>query len=143
VVVRQGDRFLIVHERKHNQLWYLPAGRAELGEDLIAAAARETLEESGIAVRLTGILRIEHSPGADFARVRVFFVGEPINDTPLKSVPDAESLGAAWVTLSELNRYPLRGQEVEDLFRYIAAGGPVYPLSLLTFEGVPWSAAGL
>ena len=30
VVVRRGDRFLLVHERKHGQLWYLPAGRVEL-----------------------------------------------------------------------------------------------------------------
>jgi phosphatase NudJ len=29
VVVVSGDRFLRVHERKHGQLWYLPAGRVE------------------------------------------------------------------------------------------------------------------
>ena len=37
VVVRLDDRFLLVHERKHGQLWYLPAGRAEPGETLVAA----------------------------------------------------------------------------------------------------------
>src|SRR5262249_5185371 len=140
VVVRQGDRFLLVHERKHDQHWYLPAGRAELGEDLASAACRETLEETGISVRLTGIIRVEHSPRANFARVRVIFAAEPTADTQPKSVPDEESLGAAWVTLSDLNSYPLRGQEVEDLLRYVAAGGPVYPLSLLQFEGEPFIA---
>ena len=34
VVVRRGDRFLLVHERKHGQTWYLPAGRVEPGETL-------------------------------------------------------------------------------------------------------------
>jgi len=31
-VVRDEDRFLVVQERKHEQRWYLPAGRVELGE---------------------------------------------------------------------------------------------------------------
>jgi phosphatase NudJ len=112
----------------------LPAGRAEPGEDLIAAACREALEETGISICLTGIIRIEHTPRSDSARVRVIFVGEPINEALPKSIPDEESLGAAWATLSELSRYPLRGQEVEDLLRYVAAGAPVYPLSLLQHE---------
>jgi 8-oxo-dGTP pyrophosphatase MutT (NUDIX family) len=137
VVVQRGQHFLLVHERKHEQLWYLPAGRAEPGEDLIAAACREALEETGISIRLTGIVRIEHSPRPDSARVRVIFVGEPINDAQPKSIPDEESLGAAWVTLDELGRYPLRGREVEDLLRYIAADGPLYPLNLLQREGMP------
>ena len=106
-VVRRGQHFLLVHERKHGQLWYLPAGRAEPGEDLIAAACRETLEETGISIRLTGIIRIEHSPRPDSARVRVIFVGEPINDTQPKSVPDEESLGAAWVTLDRTQSLPI------------------------------------
>src|SRR5262249_19177094 len=51
VVVRKGNQFLVVHERKHGQLWYLPAGRAELGETLLEAARRETLEETGLEGR--------------------------------------------------------------------------------------------
>lgn len=31
-VVRRENQFVLVHERKHGQLWYLPAGRVELGE---------------------------------------------------------------------------------------------------------------
>ena len=37
-------------------------GRAEPGEDLAAAACRETLEEAGIAIRASGNHRVEHSP---------------------------------------------------------------------------------
>jgi phosphatase NudJ len=139
VVVRNGDRFLLVHERKHGELWYLPAGRAEQGEDLIAAACRETLEETGVSIRLTGIIRIEHTPRPDSARVRVIFTGVPLAGSRTKSIRDAESLGAAWVTLDELNRYPLRGQEVEDVLRYVAGGGTVYPLAILRREGMPFS----
>ncbi len=47
--VRRANRFLLVHERKHGQLWYLPAGRVEPGENFVAAVQRETLEEAGIS----------------------------------------------------------------------------------------------
>jgi 8-oxo-dGTP pyrophosphatase MutT (NUDIX family) len=143
VVVRLGHRFLIVHERKHGQLWYLPAGRVEAGESLIDAACRETLEETGVPIVPEGILRIEHSTVSGGVRCRVFFVARPKDDTPPKHVPDAESLEAAWVSLDELARYPLRGDEVADIFRYVANGGPSYPLSLLCAEGTRWDLGPL
>ncbi len=140
VVVRLGHRFLLVHERKHGQLFYLPAGRVESGEQLVQAACRETLEETGVPIDITGILRIEHSPMPDGAvRCRVFFLAHPRDDTPPKTVPDADTLGATWVSLSELDRYPLRGPEVRDIFTYVARGGPVFPVSLLQPEGAPWN----
>lgn len=141
VVVRRGDRFLLVHERKHGQLWYLPAGRVEANETFVAAAERETLEESGIPVRLDGVIRIEHTAAGGAARVRVIFAAHPVDDTPPKSAPDDESLGAAWVGLDELDGYPLRGDEVRELMQYLSAGGAVYPLSLIQAEGMPFSAA--
>lgn len=139
VVVRKGDRFLLVHERKHGQGWYLPAGRAEVGETLEAAARREALEEGGVPIRLTGLLRLEHTPVHRGARVRAIFLGEPMDGTPPKSVPDAESLGAAWVSLPDLANYRLREPEVEQLLRYVAEGGVAHPLAIL---GTEWAGRG-
>ncbi len=141
VVVRRGDQFLLVHECKHGQLWYLPAGRVEPGESLAMAARRETLEETGVPIRLTGIIRVEHTPSPDHARLRVIFLAEPLNDTPPKSQPDEESLEAAWVRLEELDQYPLRGEEVPELLAYVADGGPIYPVSLIQPEGKPFRIA--
>jgi phosphatase NudJ len=53
VVVRSEDRYLMVQERKHGQLWYLPAGRVEPGETFVKAALRETLEETVKAAWVT------------------------------------------------------------------------------------------
>src|SRR5687768_8234225 len=92
VVVRLGPRYLLVHERKHGQLWYLPAGRVEPGETLEDGARRETLEETGVPVVLDGVLRVEHSPSPDGTRVRVIYVGHPKDDTPPKSHQDEHSL---------------------------------------------------
>jgi phosphatase NudJ len=139
VVVRLGRRFLLVHEKKHGQLWYLPAGRVEPGESIADAAVRETLEESGVPVVIDGILRVEETPtSGGAARMRVFFVAHPKDDTPPKHHPDDESLGAAWVALDELHRFPLRGAEVREIFEYVDRGGAVHPRSILTTEGAPW-----
>lgn len=140
VVVRLGRRFLVVHERKHEQLWYLPAGRVEPGESILEAAIRETLEESGVRVQLESLLRIEHSPTPNGARTRVFLVARPLDDAPPRSTPNEHSLEARWVTLDELRALPLRGPEVREIFEYVDRGGPVYPLTLLQAEGAPWRA---
>ena len=58
VAVRLGRRFLLVREAKHGARWYLPAGRVEPGESLVAAAERETLEEAGIPISVDGIVRV-------------------------------------------------------------------------------------
>ena len=137
VIVRKDGRFLLVHECKHGQRWYLPAGRAEFGETLPAAACRETREETGVPIRLTGLLRLEHTPILGGARVRAVFLAEPIDETPPKSMPDSESLGAAWVSIADLTQFALRGPEVEELLRYVDDGGAVYPLTVLAQEGTP------
>jgi phosphatase NudJ len=106
---------------------------------LVEAARRETLEESGIPVVIEGILRIEHTPFSEgMARLRVIFVARPEDDTPPKSIPDEESLAAGWFSLEELESLSLRGEEVREIFDYVAMGAPIYPLELITFEGAPF-----
>ena len=140
VVVRKGDRFLLVQESKYGEPWYLPGGRVESGESFTEAAVRETLEEAGIPVRVTGVIRIEHSPSPAGARMRILFLAEPTDETPPKSEPDDESLRAAWIPLDELAKYRLRGAEVAELFNYVANGGTIHPLELLQPEGAPFRA---
>ena len=141
VVVRRGNQFLIVQEAKHQQRWYLPAGRLEPGETFEEAALRETWEEAGLPVVLKGVIRIEHSVREDAARQRVIFLAEPMGEASPKGTPDHDSLQAKWVTLDELQDYPLRGGEVTRLFQYLDAGGAVYPLGLLQPEGLPFDGA--
>lgn len=131
VLVRLGRRFVLVHERKHGQLWYLPAGRVEPGESFLDAAVRETREESGIDVELEGIVRIEHESRPDYARMRVVFVARPVDDIPLRTEPNDDSLGAAWCTIEEMARVPLRSPEVVVLAQSVLDGAPVCPLSIL------------
>jgi 8-oxo-dGTP pyrophosphatase MutT (NUDIX family) len=137
-VVQKDDRFLLVQETKHGRSWYLPAGRVEPHESLVAAVHRETLEEAGVPIVLEGLLRVERTVRAgNGVRLRVFFAARPADDTPPKSVADAESLGAGWFTLAEAARLPLRGDDVlESLELRLAArrgdaGAVLAPLTLL------------
>jgi phosphatase NudJ len=139
IVVRLGRRFLLTQETKHEG-WYLPAGRVEPGESLAAAAVRETLEETGIPVVLEGVARIEHTPqpGGDGARLRVFYIARPADDREPKLHADEHSRRAWWVTLDEVRELKLRGPEVLEVLESVAGGAPIYPLSLIRYEGDPW-----
>jgi 8-oxo-dGTP pyrophosphatase MutT (NUDIX family) len=135
VVVHKDDKFLLVHERKHDQKWYLPAGRVEPRETFIQAAIRETLEETSVPVTIEGILKIQHTPMFDgTARIRVMLMARPADDTPPKSIPDDESLEAAWMTLEEMQKVPLRGEEVLQICQLVVGGAPIYPVDLITSE---------
>lgn len=138
VIVRLGRRYLLVRERKHGQTWYFPAGRVEPGETLEVAALRETQEESGVKVRLDGILRIERSYAGKSQRLRVIFVATPLDDAPPKSTADEESLQAGWFAPEEIEGLSLRSEECLGIIGYLDRGGPVYPSSLLTAEGERW-----
>jgi hypothetical protein len=88
---KQDQRFLVVQESGAMGFW-LPGGRVEVGEQLDKAAERETLEEAGVKIRLTGILKIEFTPRSDINRLRIIFFAEPLdeNNCEPKTIPDYE-----------------------------------------------------
>lgn len=88
---KSDNRFLLVQESGSMGFW-LPGGRVEVGERLDRAAERETLEEAGVKVRLTGVLKMEFTPRADSNRLRVIYFAEPLdqNDCEAKAIPDYE-----------------------------------------------------
>jgi hypothetical protein len=106
------------------------------------AAIRETEEEGGIDIKLTGILRIEYSAfKGGGARQRIVFFAEPVDkDQKPKSEPDYESLRAVWITSEKLladvksGKKHLRGPEPSEWFPYVAGGGPIHPISILAHE---------
>ena len=135
VLVKKGHRFLLVHERKHGQGWYFPAGRVEPGESFAQAAVRETREEAGLDVVLEGVLRVEQVHGAE-QRLRVFFLARARDDSAAKTVADEHSLGARWFSVEELASVTLRGDEVEDWMRGVLEGR-IQPAQLSILEMRP------
>ncbi|KAK1590840.1 NUDIX domain-containing protein [Colletotrichum navitas] len=61
-VDKRGRRVLLVYNKRH-RIYQLPKGRKNIGEDLLTAALRETLEETGVAARpVTLRLRTRATP---------------------------------------------------------------------------------
>ena len=53
---------LLLERRTDNGLWCPPGGRVEPGESLEVAARREVLEETGLLLRITGLVGIYSDP---------------------------------------------------------------------------------
>lgn len=123
-VVPFRDRYLVVEER--DGTFYLPAGKVELGEDLVAACIRETVEEAGIVIAVRGLLGFDHEALAGRARLRFTFVGDPVSGA-LKATADRHGRGARWVTPAELASLPLRHREVLRWIELHASGRPLLP----------------
>jgi ADP-ribose pyrophosphatase YjhB (NUDIX family) len=70
VLIEKDDQVLLVRRAvdPRRGKWTLPAGFIDAGEDPRAAAERECLEETGMQVRITGLLDVlygqEHEKGA-------------------------------------------------------------------------------
>jgi ADP-ribose pyrophosphatase YjhB (NUDIX family) len=76
-IIQQGR--ILLTQREDFEVWCLPGGAVEDGESLEQAAAREGFEETGLQLRLTGLVGIYsqprwHSGGNHFA----LFAAEPI-----------------------------------------------------------------
>jgi 8-oxo-dGTP diphosphatase len=80
VVIRVGDpRHVVLIRRRNPPLgWALPGGFVDMGETVEVAAEREAGEETGLAVRLVGLLGVYSDPARDPRghTVSVVFVGD-------------------------------------------------------------------
>ena len=119
VVVEHQGHVLLIRERKHGQLWYAPAGGLEVGETIADAAVRETMEEAGVAIVPTGIVRVDqewHPAENGLAGWWRFVLrARPMGPLEPKRFADEHSLEARWVRPADIPRYPLRHSEVIDL----------------------------
>lgn len=132
VVVEHDGRYLLIHEARHGQTWYLPAGRVEPGETLIEGAVRETQEEAGILVRPTALIALDHSwsgfGASAFTRLRFALQAVPVGSVTPKSFADEHSLEARWFTRDEIAALPLRGDDATTFIDIVKARSPVLPI---------------
>lgn len=113
VARNEAGELLLIH-KTDNDLWALPGGGIDLGESAPSAAVRETKEETGFDVEVTGLVGIYTNPGHvmayDDGEVRqqfsICFHARIIGGQPQTS---SESKEVAFVDpsrLDELNIHP-------------------------------------
>lgn len=94
--------------------WELPGGHVDPGESASGAAVRETAEESGITVEITGMAGIYTDPGHVIADPRTGQVRQPFavcfHARPLSGSPDGdqvETSDARWFTVGDILALPI------------------------------------
>lgn len=105
VVVDQG-RLLVVRRGREpgTGLWAVPGGKVESGESLRAAAARETLEETGLVVEVGDVAWVGELIDGGHHIVLIDFFAEISGGAP-EAGDDATEV--AWLPIDEPGDMPL------------------------------------
>ena len=124
-ILLDGSRVLLVRrgaEPLRGQ-WSIPGGAVEVGEPLAEALAREVLEETGLQVRLLGMVEVlDRILRSADGRVQYHYVLIDYLCRPLEGELRAgsDALEARWVERSDLDHYGLRPETkevIEKAFR--------------------------
>lgn len=133
-IVESAGRFLLVEELKAGRrVLNQPAGHLEPNETLRQAAIRETLEETGWDVQLTGVagIYLYTAPSNGVTYQRVCFVAKAISHDPHRKL-DTGIVGSTWLSRDELAAQPERWRSelvlrcIDDYLR-----GPTHPLEVV------------
>lgn len=107
VVVERDGQFLMVEE--HDELagglvFNQPAGHVEPGERLLDAALRETLEETGWKVELTGVIGISFATAPNgITYYRTSFAARPLEELAEVEL-DTDIHAVHWMSYEEILR---------------------------------------
>jgi 8-oxo-dGTP pyrophosphatase MutT (NUDIX family) len=116
------DGRVLLQRRRDTGQWAIPMGKQELGETVAECAIRETREETGVTVEVTGILGIYSDPGHIVAysdgevrqEYEVILLGRPVSGKP--TVND-EASDVGWFTIAELDGldiHPTQWRQLRD-----------------------------
>ena len=131
IVVDEAGRLLLIH-RTDNDNWALPGGAMDFGESLPGTAVRETLEETGVQVEVTGLLGIYTDPRhvilyTSNNEVRqefsVVFIARPVGGTP---TPSDESREVEWVDPAKIGALTMDRSMRMRIDQYLAGEKTLY-----------------
>jgi len=110
-VLDDQDRVLLIR-RTDNGLWAIPGGAQDIGEYIAETAVRETREEAGIEVEVTGVVGIYTNPhhvmaysdGEVRQQFSICFRARYLSGRP---TPSDESSEVIWAPYADLDTMPI------------------------------------
>ena len=122
---------VLLTRRTDNGRWCLPGGRTESGESVIETCLRETLEETGLEVRIVRLLGVYSSPhrlveypdGNRYQIVALNFEVEPIGGA--LAISD-ETTDYGYFSSDEITRMDVMETHVERLTDVFSGQSPPF-----------------
>ncbi len=122
ILAIDGRGRLLLQRRRDTGQWAIPMGKMELGERPSECAMRETLEETGVATEITGLLGVYSDPGhiVEYGdgeirqEYEVILLGRPVGGEPTAT---DEASDVRWVGedgLAELDIHPTQWRQLRD-----------------------------
>ncbi|MGH3281906.1 MAG: NUDIX hydrolase [Trebonia sp.] len=121
---------VLLQRRRDTGQWAIPMGKQELGETVSQCAVRETVEETGITVEITGILGIYSDPGhivyydsdgETRQEYEVILLGRPESGSP---VENDEASDVGWFTVAELDGLDIHPTQWRQLRSWLDGAYP-------------------
>lgn len=116
---------LLLQRRRDTGQWAIPMGKQELGETVSQCAVRETEEETGIRVEVTGLLGIYSDPGhivyydsngETRQEYEIILLGRPLSGEPKAN---DEASAAGWFTAAELGSLDIHPTQWRQLRQWL------------------------
>jgi 8-oxo-dGTP pyrophosphatase MutT (NUDIX family) len=120
---------ILMIRRTDNGNWALPGGAVEMTESVADAAVRETLEETGIRVEVTGLAGVYSDPGhvihfTSNDEVRrefsIVLTARPVGGEP---TPSDESSDVRWIAPADLGSYKMGAAMRKRVDDYLSGDG--------------------
>ncbi|MGK5520752.1 NUDIX domain-containing protein [Micromonospora sp. URMC 107] len=113
---------ILLQRRRDTGQWALPMGKMEIGETPTECAIRETLEETGVEVEVTGLLGVYSDPGHIIAysdgevrqEYEVTLLARPVGGA---CAPNDEASHVGWFhpdELAGLDIHPTMRRQIAD-----------------------------
>ena len=99
VAVLQEGKILLT-QREDFGTWVLPSGAVEDGESLAQAAIRETKEETGVDVELTGLIGVYSRLGSWSPGYMILFAAKPVGGEI--KCQEGETIAVEWFAFDKL-----------------------------------------
>ncbi len=132
VIVVNDEGQILMIQRSDNGNWAVPGGGMDLGESMSGCAIRETKEETGYDVEITGLVgiytdpnhRIEYtSDGEVRQEFSIVYTARPLAGEPTLN---AEALHVGWFSPDQLAELKIHDTMRKRIQQYLDGAGKPY-----------------